>query len=79
MKTETYIKDSQNLIQITKNKKFPLNAKLFTFDVVSLYTNILHDKCLETLTKFFEKNLDKLDPELGITINGFRELLSTLY
>ena len=71
----SYIKDSQNLIQITKNKKFPLNAKLFTFDVVSLYTNILHDKCLETLTKFFEKNLDKLDPELGITINGFRELL----
>ena len=71
-KSFSYIKDSQNFIQKNINKKYPKNAKIFTFDVVSLYTNIDHDKCLETLSDFFK---DKLDPDFGIDIFGFREIL----
>ena len=70
--SSSYIKDSQNFIQKNIGKKYPKNAKLFTFDVVSLYTNINHEKCLDTLSDFFK---DKIDPEFGIDIIGFREIL----
>ena len=71
-KSSSYIKDSQNFIQKNIDKKYPRNARIFTFDVVSLYTNINHEKCLDTLSDFFK---DKLDPEFGIDIIGFREIL----
>ena len=57
-KSSSYIKDSQNFIQKNINKKYPKNAKIFSFDVVSLYTNIDHDKCLDTLSDFFKDKLD---------------------
>ncbi len=71
-KSPSYIKDSQHFMQKNLNKKFPENANLFTFDVVSLYTNIKQEKCLDILSDFFK---DKLEPDLGITISGFRIIL----
>ena len=65
--TENTLNGQKNI-----NKKYPKNAKIFSFDVVSLYTNIDHDKCLDTLSDFFK---DKLDPDFGIDIFGFREIL----
>jgi len=75
-KSSSYIKDSQNFIQKNINKKYPKNAKIFSFDVVSLYTNIDHDKCLDTLSDFFK---DKLDPDFAIDIFGFREILRLVF
>ena len=71
-KSKSFIKDSQNFIQKCKNKEFPPHAKLFTFDVVSLYTNIKHDKCIDILSDFFR---DKFDDFTDMNIHGFREIL----
>ena len=38
--TESYIQDSQNLLQKTKNKKFPFNCKIYSCDFEGLYSNI---------------------------------------
>lgn len=74
-KSESYIKDSQNLIQKCKKKKFPLNTKLFTFDVVSLYTNIEHQKCIDLICEFL---IDKIDHFQDLNIVGFREILKLI-
>ena len=68
----SYIKDFQNLIQKCKGNILPSDAKLFTFDVVSLYTNIKHNKCIDLLSDFFK---DKLDDFPDLNIYGFREIL----
>ena len=70
--SKSYIKDSQNFIQKCKDLRLSSNSKLFTFDVVSLYTNIEHQKCLDLLTDFL---IDKLDISLELNIIGFREIL----
>lgn len=72
-KSYSYIKDSQNFIQKNLGKKYPKNGKIFTFDVVSLYTNINHQDCLDILSDFFK---DKLNSEIGIDIIGYREILN---
>lgn len=44
MKSKSYIKDSQNLIQKTLDLEFPSNSKLISCDFESLYSNINHDE-----------------------------------
>ena len=41
--------NSQNLIQLTKNKRFDSNLKLYSADFESLYTNIPLDKALDVI------------------------------
>ncbi len=57
MSAESYIKDSQNLIQKTKDLKIPVNHTLITADFVALYSNIDHEDCLYRLTDFFKDKL----------------------
>ena len=71
MNSESYIKDSQNLIQKIKNLKIPEDFIIVTADFISLYSNINHDDCLFILTDFFR---DKLDSE-HIKIEGFHSIL----
>ena len=49
MKHFSFIKDSQNLIQLTKNKRFDSNLKQYSADFESLYTNIPLDKALDVI------------------------------
>ena len=51
----SYIKDSQDLILKTTNKKFSNNIKLFSADFESLYTNIPLDDCIEIITTIISK------------------------
>ncbi len=46
MKHFSYIKDSQNLIQLTSKVKYNDNLKLYSADFESLYTNIPLDKAI---------------------------------
>ena len=72
MSAESYIKDSQNLIQKTKDLKIPVNHTLITADFVALYSNIDHEDCLYRLTDFFK---DKLQNFKHIKIEGFHSIL----
>jgi hypothetical protein len=65
--TESYIKDSQNLIQKTKDIKIPKDYIMASADFSSLYSNIDHEACINNLTDFFK---DKLESE-HINIKGF--------
>ncbi len=49
MKHFSYIKDSQNLIQLTKNVKYEDNLKLYSADFESLYTNIPLNKSIDII------------------------------
>ena len=51
----SYLKDSQNLIQVTQNQTFPSNSKLFTADFDSLYSNIPIDKSIEIISDMMSK------------------------
>ncbi len=60
----TYIKDSQELIQNFKQlQQLPPNARVFTADVVSMYTNIDTAHVLQAIDHFLLKNATEL-PEL---------------
>jgi hypothetical protein len=49
-KSSSYIKDSQNLLQICKNLKVNNQAHLYSCDFATLYTNIeLHDAIYYTM------------------------------
>ncbi|KAL7523170.1 hypothetical protein ACHAXR_000053, partial [Thalassiosira sp. AJA248-18] len=61
----TYIKDSNQLLDIIKEQgPLPPNAKLFTADANSMYTNIDTDHALEVISEWlFEmRAADKLPP-----------------
>ena len=72
IKTETYIKDSQDLIMKTQNITFRSKPHLFSCDFESLYTNIVHSDCIFLLCDFLR---DKLDSE-HINISAFKAFLS---
>jgi len=69
--TESYIQDSQNFIQKTKDIKIGKNDILAVADFESLYSNIDHKDLLEKATDFFR---DKLDSE-HMKIEAFYEIL----
>ena len=55
MKTETYIKDSQNLIQKIKDVIFEKKPYLYSLDIVSLYTSIRKDHATQIITEFINE------------------------
>lgn len=72
---ESYIKDSQNLIQKANN--LILNNEnniLYSCDFESLYTNINHDDCLNLICDFLK---DKLQSN-HIKIEGFYRILKLI-
>jgi len=55
MKTETYIKDSQNLIQKVKDVFFEKRPHLYSLDIVSLYTSIRKNHATRIITEFINE------------------------
>ena len=49
MKHFSFIKDSQNLIQLTSKVRYKDNEKLYSADFESLYTNIPLDKAIDII------------------------------
>jgi hypothetical protein len=54
VKTESYIQDSQNLLQKIKNKKFPKDCKIYSCDFEGLYSNIDLSHALTTICDFMK-------------------------
>ena len=75
MKTETYLKDSQNLIQKINNLYFEEEPYLYSLDIVSLYTNINQSHAIDTITEFMSRFLDNFH----IDIIGFNMLLKIMF
>jgi len=73
--SKSYIKDSQNLMQLAANKSFPKDSKLFSCDFESLYTNIDLKKALIVLTQFISKNYSNIE----MTTLAFYELLKLVF
>ncbi len=57
----TYIKDSQNLIQLTKDKVYDRKLKLYSADFESLYTNIPLEKSILIIMEMTAKYLVNTD------------------
>ena len=70
--SDSYILDSQNLIQKTQNISIPKNAKLYSCDFESLYTNIDHNECVNVISDFLKDKLDNSE----LNIISFRDFLS---
>ena len=52
----TYIKNTYDFIDKIKDVLIPPNSLLITLDVESMYTNILHEKGLESITERFKSS-----------------------
>jgi predicted GIY-YIG superfamily endonuclease len=73
--TESYLKDTQHLLQKTKNLKVPNDAKIYSCDFESLYTNIHLEDALNIVSDYVK---DKLD-FTHLNIHGFRIILNILF
>lgn len=74
-KMESYIKDSQNLIQKCENLKIESSdIFIYSCDFESLYTNIDQNECLNLISDFIK---DKLCDE-NIKIKGFHTILKLI-
>lgn len=74
-KTESFIQDSQNLIQKIGSRKFPSNCRLYSCDFESLYTNIKLQDALNVICDYVKDKLDFSD----INMFAFRKLLEILF
>ncbi len=74
-KSESYIKDSQNLIQKFDNVRLDENTKLYALDFVSLYPNIDSNDAIEKITHYMS---DKLNSD-HITIIGFKTIIELIF
>ena len=74
-KTETYLRDSQNLIQKINNLYFEKEPYLYSLDIVSLYTNINQSHAIDTITEFMSRYIDNFH----INIIGFNILLKIMF
>ena len=54
----SYIKDSQNLIQLCQNIRFSKKPFIYSLDFSNLYTNIDPNHAIPILTEFVSKHLD---------------------
>lgn len=75
METESYIQDSQNLIQKTQDLNLPDDCKLYSCDFESLYTNIRLDHALLIISEFISINLKSK----FISSYGFYKLLEVAF
>jgi hypothetical protein len=71
LKSESYIKDSQDLILKLKDAVIPRGASVLTGDFESLYSNIELNICLDSITDFMR---DKIS-STHLNIIAFRSLL----
>jgi hypothetical protein len=74
-KTKSFILDSQNLIQKTLNTSFEKNAKLYSCDFDSLYTNICLTHALSVITQFISNNFYSND----VSSTAFHEILKLIF
>ena len=74
-KTETYLKDSQNLIQICENIHFDKKPQIISFDVTALYPNIDPDIAIPIITEFITVYLDLNH----INAFGFKTILELFF
>jgi hypothetical protein len=73
-KSDSFIMDSQNLIQKLEKMKFPKDSEITTGDFKSLFSNINHIDCLNLLTEFMTDKLKSKE----IKISGFRKILKLI-
>jgi len=73
--TETYIKDSQNLIQYVESLKLEKKPLIYSLDVSSLYQNINPVHAIPLITDFISKYLDINH----INSYGFKTLLDLFF
>jgi hypothetical protein len=87
-KTVTYLKDSQNLIQVCENIHFDRKPQIISLDVTALYPNIDPDIAIPIITEFITEYLDlnhinafgfKTILELFFRNNVFRFKLTSQY
>ena len=52
----SYIKNTYDFIDKIKDVLIPPNSLLITLDVESMYTNILHERGLESITERFKSS-----------------------
>ena len=71
----SYLQDSQNLIQKTKEMYFPLDSKLYSCDFEGLYTNIDLNHAFYVISDFMMRNFDSR----YLSIIGFREILRLVF
>ncbi len=57
IKTDSHLKDSQNLIQICETTKFDRTPNLYSLDFSSLYSNINPTLAIPTLAEFFKTRI----------------------
>jgi hypothetical protein len=64
----TYVKDSQQVLDQTKNFVLPPNAKLFTCDANSMYNNIDTEHAIEVITWWLNdlNSNDRLPPNFPL-------------
>ena len=60
---KSYIKDTYDFVQKIRNQVIPAHALLVTADVTSLYTNMHHDRIIETITEQFNNHPDPKRPD----------------
>ena len=73
--SESFILDSQNLIQKLYRSFFPSDSKIFSCDFSSLYTSIDLDDALHVITEFIARNFSSTD----ISTYGFHTLLKIIF
>ena len=74
--SESFLKDSQNLIQECKDLKINHDYFKYSCDFESLYTNINSDDAIKIISDFFKT---KMDPYIiDIDIIGFNEILKLI-
>lgn len=60
---KSYIKDTYDYVEKIRNQVIPANALLITADVTALYTNMHHDRIIETITEKFRNHPDPKRPD----------------
>ena len=73
VKQPSYIKDSQNLIQLTQNLSFNENSILHSADFESLYTNIPVNKALIIISELYMNN--PIEEVTTYAFNSFLKLV----
>ena len=53
---QIYFKDSPALKLLLKNTVIPSNVSIFSFDAVSMYSNICSQACLEVMTEYLRRD-----------------------
>jgi len=77
--TESYIQDSQNLLQNSKNMFFPSNCSLFSCDFESLYSNIDLDDALFVICDFMKNKINSKHLNIKALYNFLKLIFENNY